>query len=235
MRNRGNILVFGLPTAVALWFIYGFVLNYLDGDAGRFGIYSPRRDWLTMHILAGSVAVLLGPLQFWLGMNRRASTIHKVLGIGYITAVGISGTAAFYLAIHTDFGWVFGMGLMAMGWAWIMTTALATLSICRGLKEQHREWMIRSYVVTFAFVTFRVLTMFFEIVRSGNVVERMTAASWFAWAVPLMMTEVILQGRKIFAARVTAAPIQDARVYSTSPEPAAFGLESSGSSYLHRP
>ncbi|HEY2383761.1 MAG TPA: DUF2306 domain-containing protein [Terriglobia bacterium] len=234
MRNRGNVFVFA-PAAIALWFIYGFVLNYVGGDPGRFGIYGPRREWLTMHILAGSGAILLGPLQFWLGLNQRAKVLHRVLGIGYVTAVAMSGTAAFYLAFHTDFGWVFGMGLTAMGCAWIVTTALATIAICRGMVEQHREWMIRSYVVTFGFVTLRVLTTVFEMVRAGTLVERMAAASWFAWSVPLLVTETVLQGRKIFVRAPIAAQLQGVSAYSTSPEPAAFDLPGSESSYLHRP
>lgn len=233
MRHRRDVFLFA-TAAIALWFVFGFVLNYLGTEPGRFGIYAPRREWLTMHILAGSVAILLGPVQFWLGLNRRSKILHRVLGIGYVTAVAMSGTAAFYLAFHTDFGWVFGMGLTAMGCAWIVTTALAVTAICRGLLEQHREWMIRSYVVTFGFVTFRVLTMALEMVRTGTLVERMAAASWFAWSVPLLATEVILQGRKIFVRTPIAAPLQDVNVYSASPERAAFDLPGSESSYLHR-
>jgi hypothetical protein len=234
MRQRVGSLVFA-PAAIAVWFIYGFVLNYLGTDPGRFGIYFPRRDWLTIHIMAGSLAILLGPLQFWLGFNRPKSVFHRVFGIGYVTAVGSSGCAAFYLAFHTDFGWVFGMGLTAMALAWIVTTALATISICRGMVDQHREWMIRSYIVTFGFVTFRVLTILFEMVRAGNIVERMSAASWLAWSVPLFIAETVLQGQKIFARKASVVPLQDSSAYSASPETAAFDLQSSESSYLHRP
>jgi len=122
-----------------------------------------------------------------------------------------------------------------MASAWIITTAFATVAICRGVTEQHREWMIRSYVVTFAFVTFRILTMLFEVMRAGTVVERMTAASWISWSVPLLLTETVLQGRKIFARAPIAVPLQGASVYSASPSQAAFDFRSSGSSYLRRP
>jgi len=217
MRSRGNLLVFAAPTTIALWFIYAYVFNYIGGDPGRFGIYLARREWLTMHILTGSVAILLGPAQLWLGLNHRTAILHRILGIGYVVATATSATAALYLAFHTDFGWVFGMGLTAMACAWIITTALATVAICRGVTEQHREWMIRSYVVTFAFVTFRMLTMLFEVMRAGTVVERMTAASWISWSVPLLITESVLQGRKVFARKPLAAPLQGASVYNASP------------------
>jgi hypothetical protein len=33
----------------------------------------------------------------------------------------------------------------------------------------------------------------------GSLQEQLAAASWFCWAGPLLVTEAILQGRKIFA------------------------------------
>ena len=229
MRNRGSTLILAVPTAIALWFLYGFAFKYLGADPGRFGIYVPRRQWLTIHILAGAAALLLGPVQFWLAMTRRTAILHRVLGLFYVTCVFMSASAAFYLAFHTDFGWVFGMGFSAMACAWLISTTLATIAILRRMAQQHHEWMIRSYVVTFGFVTFRALNIIFEVARVGTLVDRVTAASWLAWSVPLFITETILQGRKVFARPVisTAVPVPDASAYNTSPEQKAFGFHSS--------
>lgn len=235
MRERGNILAFGTPTVVGLWFVYSFALSYLGTDPSRFGIYWPRHEWLSWHILGGIAALLIGPTQLWLGLNRRAPILHRILGLAYVTAVAISGTAALYLAYHTDFGWVFGMGFAAMASAWMIATTLATIAICRNMVEQHREWMVRSYVVTFAFVTFRILETVFDVARLGTIIDRMSAASWLAWSVPLVITEAILQGRKIFARRPTAVRLRDAKAYTVAPEPAAFDLHRSESTYSHRP
>jgi hypothetical protein len=235
MRNRGNILVLGGPMIIGSWFFYSFALSYFATDPGRFGIYWPRHQWLSVHIVGGAAALLLGPLQLWLGLNRRTAILHHLLGIGYALGVGISATSAFYLAFHTDFGWVFGMGFAVMAAAWVVSTTLATIAICYGMTAQHREWMIRSYVVTFAFVTFRVLDMAFDIARVGTIVERMTAASWLSWTVPLLITESIMQGRKIFEKPANAMQLLEASACSVEPEPAAFDLQSSGSSYSHRP
>jgi hypothetical protein len=60
--------------------------------------------------------------------------------------------------------------------------------------------MIRSYVVTFAFVTFRLVWAAFHAAEVGTLPEQLAAASWSCWAVPLLFTEAILQGRKILAA-----------------------------------
>ena len=130
----------------------------------------------------------------------RRMGLHRRLGVGYMMSVAASSIAAFYLAFHTDFGWVFGMGLAGLAVAWIVTTDLAFVAIRRHLIDQHQEWMIRGYVLTFAFVTFRIFFGVLEAAGVGTTLGRLAAASWFCWTVPLLITEALLQGRKIFAA-----------------------------------
>ncbi|HET9220397.1 MAG TPA: DUF2306 domain-containing protein [Terriglobia bacterium] len=234
MRGRGNIAVFGLPTIIALWFFYGFALKYLTPDPDRYGIYWERHEWLYAHVLAGVLALLLGPAQLWLGLNRRTTNFHRTMGILYVLAVAVGGAAAFYLAAHNDFSWVFGLGLGTMGAVWILTTALATIAICLRQPEQHREWMVRSYTVTFGFVTFRVVYELFDVMEFGTMVERMTASSWLAWTLPLVITEAVMQGRKIFSKRPATVKLSEAP-YSVLPdaEP-VFNLHSSDSSVPQR-
>jgi uncharacterized membrane protein len=217
MRARGNLAVFGVPITIAAWFFYGFALKYFTLSPDRYGIYWDRHEWLYAHVLAGVLALLLGPGQFWLGLNHRTSTIHRTMGVMYVLSVGVGGASAFYLAAHNDFGWVFGLGLASMSAVWIVATALATIAICLRQVEQHREWMIRSYTVTFGFVTFRVIYEVLDTLEFGTMVERMTAASWLAWALPLFIAETILQGRRIFAKRAAAVRLSEAP-YSVLPD-----------------
>jgi uncharacterized membrane protein len=198
--DRHGNKILALATLVAFWFLDSYAFQYLTLERDRFGIYWARREWIYVHVLAGMLALLLGPVQFWLGLNRREKILHRILGAFYVLSVFAGAGAALYLARHTDFGWVFGMGLTAMAVGWILSTALATIAICLHLVEQHREWMTRSYVFTFGFVTFRILTQAFQIIGAGTTLDQMTAASWFCWSVPLMLTECLIQGRKIMAA-----------------------------------
>jgi uncharacterized membrane protein len=215
MRGRGNIAVLGLPTLIAIFFLYGFALKYLTPERDQYGIYWVRHEWLYAHVIAGMVALLLGPIQFWLGLNRRTATPHRVMGGLYVLAVGVGAASAYYLAARNDYSWLFGLGLGSMATAWILTTAVAVISICLRRVEQHREWMIRSYVVTFGFVVFRVLYEAFDMAELGTMVERLTAASWLAWTGPLFLAEMILQGRKIFVRRAPKVELE----YNYTPEP----------------
>jgi predicted membrane protein DUF2306 len=225
MRGRGNIAVLGLPIIIATCYLHGFALKYLTPDPDQYGIYWARHDWLYAHIIAGAIALLLGPLQLWLGLNRRTGTPHRVMGVLYVLAVGVGASTAYYLAAHNDYGWVFGFGLGSMASAWVLTTLLATIAICLRKVEQHREWIIRSYVVTFSFVIFRVLSAAFDMAQLGTMAERLTAASWLAWAGPLFITESIMQGRKIFVRQPRVALVEEPAAFSAVPQPAAFDLQ----------
>jgi hypothetical protein len=81
--------------------------------------------------------------------------------------------------------------------AWLVTTGLADVAVRRYQIDQHKEWMIRSYVVTFAFVTFRLLFTILQAAHVGQLKEQLGVAAWFCWAVPLLVTEAILQGRRV--------------------------------------
>ena len=199
--SRLTLITIGAAALAAIGFFLNTALPYLLQDGTAMARYDSRRGWLLLHVASGAVALLIGPLQLWLGVNRRAMWLHRRLGLTYVTSVGVGAIAAFYLAAHTSLGWVFGTGITGLGIAWVVTTAMAVAAIRRGLVEQHQEWMIRSYVVTFAFVTFRVLWSILAAAHIGTLPEQLGAASWFCWALPLLITEVVLQGRRIFQRR----------------------------------
>ena len=96
---------------------------------------------------------------------------------------------------------MFGSGLAGLATAWLATTGMAFLAIKRHLYEQHKEWMIRSYVVTFAFVIFRAFDTM--IASRMPLLDHIGISAWFCWSVPLLLNEVVLQGRKILASERT--------------------------------
>jgi hypothetical protein len=186
---------------VALFYVHSFALRYILPSDATFGIYEPRREWLTLHVIAGTFAIFLGPVQFLLASNANYRIWHRVMGVTYIMSVALSSGSAIYLARHTDFGWVFSTGMMALAFAWIVTTGLAVVAICQAIIPQHKEWMVRSYVVTFSFVFFEATLQILDLAKLGTTAERMVVASWVSWSVPLLVAELFIQGRKMFLPR----------------------------------
>jgi hypothetical protein len=97
---------------------------------------------------------------------------------------------------------MFAVGLLGLAAAWLTTTGVAFLAIKKQLYDQHKEWMIRSYVVTTGFVSFRIIFLGLTTAGVGTPPEQLAIASWTCWAFPLLITEAVLQGRKVLAARV---------------------------------
>jgi uncharacterized membrane protein len=200
---RSLALILGLVATVAVLYLIRFVGPYLSLDPSYYMYLWPWRYALWLHLAGGLTALLIGPAQLWLGLTRRRPVFHRRLGKAYLVAVGISLTGASYLiAQEISADWVFAGGLLGLACAWTITTGCGYLAIRHGRIDQHRQWMIRSYVVASAFVFFRV---FVDILHAAgiqsaagtNTPEEIKVAAWLCWAVPLMLTEPLLQWRNL--------------------------------------
>lgn len=193
------LLLLACVASLVLWFIVRRVLPYASFDATTYtDYYWPRRFGLAPHIAGGVVAVLVGLTQLWLGLTGRTGVLHRTLGRVYLGAVALACAGAYYLAltIGRD-SFAYASGLFGLASAWIITTSMAWVSIRHRSIEQHREWMIRSYVVAFAFVTFRVFDRPLIAWNVAKDTEVWTMMAFACWAVPLLVTEPLLQLRKI--------------------------------------
>ena len=193
-----TVLAWAGIVGVAVWFVIKYVFFYFRHyDAASFDSYWPRRPWLFLHISGGTVALLTGPLQFWTGLRQRNFTLHRWTGRLFLlgVAVGVSGSVG--LAVMAVGAWAFEIGLMGLASAWLVTTFMAYYSIRRGLVALHKEWMIRAYVVTFAFVFFRILSDYTPMAGLRPENDRDITIAWACWVVPLAVTEMVFQVRRI--------------------------------------
>jgi len=198
--RRITIVLLVIASAVAARFLWHYALPYfLHYDAKQFDYYWPHRLRLVTHISGGILALTCGTLQLWTGLRRRAMNFHRWIGRVYLVGAAIGITGAFLMAVYST-PRSFGVGLMALASAWILTTAIAWAAILRGRVEMHKEWMLRSYLVAFAFVTFRITTDLLPGVTKhlgSSLEDASTSVSWLSWVLPLAIYEVILQVRKL--------------------------------------
>lgn len=188
--------------AVAIAFVIKYVSpHYLRYSEATFAEGAPNhwalRGWLMMHMTGGTVALLSGPWQFWTGFRMRYARLHRLTGRVFLGGVAVGSIGAYRLAIGTTFGWAFGFALLALATAWVTTSGMAFYAILKGQVQVHKEWMVRAYVVTFAFVTFRVLNDYYPGARLQPESDRAVTIGWVCWALPLLFTELILQLRRM--------------------------------------
>src|ERR1700683_511046 len=113
------------------------------------------RGLLIPHTLAGIFALLIGPINFSSRIRQRHLQLHRVLGRVYVISVFVG--AATGVALATGRPGFPGTSMQAA--AWIVCTTAALITARNRQIIQHRQWMARSYAVTFTFVSSRVLNL----------------------------------------------------------------------------
>lgn len=193
-----KIIALAAVLLVATGFVLKYVFHYyLNYNPAGLDYYWPKRGWLLLHITGGMVALLIGPWQFSQRLRRRYLQLHRLMGRTYLIAIVCGSAGSLYLAATTPFGWAWGTALVALALAWLTTSGMAFYAVKQRQIQVHQEWMVRSYVVTFAFVTFRLLNDFGPTSHLQPAGDRATTIVWVAWAIPLLFTEVILQLRRM--------------------------------------
>jgi uncharacterized membrane protein len=152
---------------VALWislgittlfvFITSEVLLFIDYPmyhAYRLQVIADR-GLLIPHTLCGTFALLAGPLQFSSRFRQRHLKLHRIVGRIYFISVIIGAFTGIALATGRP-----GLpGTAMQGATWIVCTTVAVIAAHNRQVAVHRQWMARSYAVTFTFVSSRVLNL----------------------------------------------------------------------------
>jgi len=185
--------------AIALRFLYRFAIPYFSYNQQYYDYYWPHRFRLLFHICGGMLALVCGPFQFWTGLRQKAMTFHRWTGRLYLAGVAIGATGAYLMAVFSN-PRSMGVGLMAMATTWVGSSGAALLSILRGRIGLHKEWMARSYITAFAFVTFRYIDELPVIHRWwGDFQSRAGTVAWVSFVVPLFIFEMILFVRRLYS------------------------------------
>jgi uncharacterized membrane protein len=200
----------GALAAALLWFVTQKYHYFTDYSLTSFSdYYWPRRMGLIAHLTGGTLAISVGLVQIWLGLTNRVNALHRVLGKLYAVGVLIGSLGGFYLALTIPGHLPYSAGLFMLCVAWVLTTSMALYAIRTRRIDQHREWMLRSYTVTFAFVTYRFASIWLErwihVAQDPHVDDIDTLLAWACWAIPLLFAEVLIQLRRMRITRRSVA------------------------------
>ncbi|MGA7107315.1 MAG: DUF2306 domain-containing protein [Terracidiphilus sp.] len=130
------------------------ITDYPMYHAYRLQVIADRR-LLIPHTLAGILALLIGPINFSSRIRQRYLQLHRILGRIYVVSVLIGSFTGIALASGRP-----GLpGTAMQAAAWMVCTAAAFMTARNRQIAAHRQWMARSYAVTFTFVSSRVLNL----------------------------------------------------------------------------
>jgi len=143
------------------------------------------------HVIFGMLALLLGPAQFLKGLRRKTPKLHRWVGRIYIFACFGGGLTGFYIAFYATTGIIAQLGFTGLAIAWLYTTSKALLAIRKRQIQNHRNWMIRSFSLTFAAVTLRIYLGFF-LTLGFEFYDIYPIIAWLCWLPNLLMAEFTL-------------------------------------------
>jgi uncharacterized membrane protein len=201
-KNIIRALVFIFAFAIAGYVIvqYG-VLRASDAGLVSFKLQKPDfhlTPWvyvLYVHIVTAMLALIIGPFQIFLKKSQARRRQHRLMGYIYVISISASGIVGLYLSLFATGGWVAGLGFFGLDVLWVAATWTALRKIIAKDVQAHKEWMLRSYALTFAAVTLRIwlvpLTMLFGDFEAGYRV-----VAWFCWVPNLLVIEAVIRARK---------------------------------------
>lgn len=145
---------------------------------------------LAAHIAGGTGMLLLGAIGLRIGLTRQGFGWHKRVGYAYIGAGSMASVTALVRSFDTPHTPGIATGTLAV--VWLAFTAMAFRAIRNRRIDQHREWMIRSYVVAWTFVFCR----FTERAMPEDAQLGLSDMIWLTWVGPVLLAEIMLQWKR---------------------------------------
>jgi uncharacterized membrane protein len=164
-------------------------LPFVPGNVGDNANVLP---WLPIHAGLSSIALLIGPFQFWTDKTGRRRSWHKIVGRVYVVCCLLSAPAGFILGLGASAGPLAQAGFVSLAVVWFVVTAMGYWTARNRQFEAHRRWMIRSYAATFAAVTLRLYLPIAPIL-GFDFMDGYRIISWAAWVPNLLVAEWLLR------------------------------------------
>jgi uncharacterized membrane protein len=196
LRLTWTIVGWILLISLSAYFFLDNVIAYFYGYRSRmFGnSFFNNQVWVVLHIVGGTITLLLGPMQFWSFVRNRFINFHRLSGKIYTAGILLIGISAGRLSListcHPCRISLFLLTVFA-----VLSTFFAWKAIrVRNIKT-HRQMMVRSYVCVLAFVAVRIddiLPLDFLFGTIENPTFRRVVNEYFFSFVPLIIAEIIM-------------------------------------------
>lgn len=192
-RTRNGVFLAAalMSSAVAWWMIAWPPLTFANvaEHPGHFPL-------TYAHVIGGSGMLFFGGLNLYLAARKDHFALHRVVGrcylgfgiLGSVTAIIVTSTMAHKSAgspILTNAT----VSLLTLATAWLAFSALGWRAARNRRFPSHAQWMIRSYVLAWAFVFCRIASRLSDVDELGNG----EAFIWLSWVAPLILAELVLQ------------------------------------------
>jgi hypothetical protein len=173
--KKRNLTVGLLYFTVVLFLFYIYFMFFLNGVEhapiikGKMKNHdfslSTWKIFFYPHIFLGILSLAIGPFQLT-KKSQRNPKLHKTLGKIYAWAIFLNILMVPYLTLYATGGISSTIAFLVLDVFWLGTTAMGVIRGTQRKISKHKEWILRSYAITWVFVTFRIvlipLSLFFD-------------------------------------------------------------------------
>ena len=151
------------------------------------------RTGFYLHVFCGSVALIVGPLQFFALIRNNYPLMHRIAGYTYTICCWIGCVSGFYLSFFTYGSMPAMLGFITLAVMWGFCTSMGFLKIKARDFEQHQHWMMRSFALTFAAVMLRVWIGLLVGALNLDYATVYDVSAWLSWVPNLLVAEIMIR------------------------------------------
>jgi len=179
---------------------------FLQGRETTFtGVYRPA---FYIHIFSGPVVLLCGLVLLGERVRRRHGGLHRFLGrIQVAMLLLFVLPSSVVMSQHAFGGWPAGLSFLVLAATTAICAVTGVVYARRRCYDQHRCWMLRSYVLICSAVVLRLLSGAAGLVGVPSPEEAYVVAAWSSWLIPLAVYEIALRWPRALQGRATCASI----------------------------
>jgi uncharacterized membrane protein len=186
-------LLIWISVGILTWLFMHGADHYLQMTPEALGKYYDQRWFLVAHITSGGGALVSGVVQFWPKLRQYSMKLHRYIGYVYLLAILVSSLSALVLASTTAYmvNWAYAFTLQVWASVWISSSFIAWYTAVKKQFKLHKEWMIRSYLVTVAFLISGYAYKIPYVQQLGSFEAVTVPLFWMGWALPLYTYEIV--------------------------------------------
>ncbi|MEB7885635.1 DUF2306 domain-containing protein [Serratia fonticola] len=151
-----------------------------------------KHNYMTyLHLVTGIVIYLLGPVQFLAGVRRQWPKIHKWSGYIFFVTVIVAGITGILMGFLFPVGGTSETSSSLIFSVIMIFCALRSIQMILNKKvELHRQWMIRSYMISLGPATMHAIIPFFIQLGGKDIGEALALSLWIGFTIQLILAEV---------------------------------------------
>ena len=175
--KKGNLTVGILYFTVALFALYILIMFFVIGVDHAPMVKGKMKNhdfslltwkWFFYpHLFLGLLSLAIGPFQLT-KKSQRNPKLHKILGKIYAVAIFLNILMVPYLTVFATGGTNSTIAFLILDVFWLWTTAMGVMMAVKRKISKHKEWILRSYAITWVFVTFRIVLIPFSIFLNSS-------------------------------------------------------------------